>query len=136
MAWSKEKKNAYMKERYLVVRAAFIARLGGRCVQCGSDEDLEFDHIDPTTKKFTISKLWSNTTACGEELKKCQLLCKSCHLSKTLGSLPPLAHGTPGMYGKRKCRCGVCRSFNAQYRLKYRPALARGRRPRKYHTGE
>jgi len=38
--------------------------LGGRCVRCGATEDLEFDHIDPSTKRFTISgglsKAWTD----------------------------------------------------------------------------
>jgi hypothetical protein len=36
--------------------------LGGCCVRCGATQDLEFDHIDPSTKVFAIcaglSKAW------------------------------------------------------------------------------
>jgi hypothetical protein len=60
--------------------------LGGRCVICGTVDDLEFDHIDPQTKVFTI--------ACGldrprpilvAEAAKCQLLCCIDHKVKTKG---------------------------------------------------
>jgi hypothetical protein len=30
--------------------------LGGRCVRCGANEDLEFDHIDPSTKVFAVTE--------------------------------------------------------------------------------
>ena len=29
------------------------------CVQCGSTEKLELDHIDPKTKKYSPAALWS-----------------------------------------------------------------------------
>jgi hypothetical protein len=58
------------------------------CVRCGSTEDLELDHIDPSTKhsesKNTSGLIWSWCTERREaELAKCQILCKSCHLTKT-----------------------------------------------------
>ena len=43
---------------------------------CGATEDLEFDHIDPSTKVFAVmaglSRAWD---ALVEEASKCQLLC-------------------------------------------------------------
>jgi hypothetical protein len=30
--------------------------LGGKCVECRSAADLEFDHSDPATKSFEIAK--------------------------------------------------------------------------------
>lgn len=49
----------YMLARYHKRRAEAIRKLGGKCVKCGSEENLEIDHIDPTTKSFEISKLWN-----------------------------------------------------------------------------
>jgi len=60
-------------------------RLGGKCVRCGSIENLEFDHIIKETKSFTIGS--SLTCFSIEELilevDKCQLLCRPCHIDKS-----------------------------------------------------
>lgn len=58
--------------------------LGGKCVRCGATEKLEFDHIIPADKSYTIG---SNITCFSlEELilevDKCQLLCRPCHIQK------------------------------------------------------
>jgi 5-methylcytosine-specific restriction endonuclease McrA len=74
----------YLKRRYDERRARGLAMLGGRCVRCGTTEDLAFDHIDPSTKLFDIADRmaqyqWERIV---DELKKCQLLCSSCHGKK------------------------------------------------------
>ena len=59
--------------------------LGGKCCGCGTTEDLQFDHLDRTTKSFNIgSNLAAKIEKLEEEAKKCQLLCRSCHELKTL----------------------------------------------------
>jgi 5-methylcytosine-specific restriction endonuclease McrA len=65
-------------------RIEFKLLLGGRCVKCGSSERLEFDHIDPSEKSFTIGKLFGRKRieTLKEEVSKCQLLCKPCHIKK------------------------------------------------------
>lgn len=66
-------------------RAKFWELLGGKCSNCSSTQDLEFDHLDPSSKVLTISKridLSDNNLLA--EVKKCQLLCKKCHHKKTL----------------------------------------------------
>lgn len=47
----------YMKRYRDQRRADAIELLGGRCVDCGSTEDLEFDHIDRSEKRFTIGDI-------------------------------------------------------------------------------
>lgn len=56
---------------------------GGKCVTCGYDKcqaALEFHHLDPKEKDFSIShhknKSFENIK---KELDKCALLCKNCH---------------------------------------------------------
>lgn len=59
--------------------------LGGVCVRCGTQDNLEFDHVDPATKEFTISHGWSFATdRFWLEVAKCQLLCLPHHKEKTL----------------------------------------------------
>jgi hypothetical protein len=55
-------------------------------VQCGSTSELEFDHIDPSTKVHSLNQLFSGGSqiALDFELLKCQLLCKDpCHIEKS-----------------------------------------------------
>lgn len=74
----------YMLGRYHDRRNLLIKERGGRCLECGSKEDLDFHHVDPATKSFTISdKLASaNIEKIREELKKCNLICNDCHKDK------------------------------------------------------
>ena len=58
--------------------------LGGRCARCGSTENLEFDHIDRTTKSFNIAKIAKRKfESIKDELDKCELLCSTCHKLKS-----------------------------------------------------
>lgn len=59
--------------------------LGGRCAACGSEAQLQFDHIDARSKSFEIADriaqyAWQRIV---DELKKCQLLCFDCHVTKS-----------------------------------------------------
>lgn len=80
----KEAENERHKKLYKCRREEAIEALGGKCSQCGSSNKLEFDHIDPIIKTYHIhavimysQELWE------KELKKCQLLCISCHAKKS-----------------------------------------------------
>lgn len=84
--------------------------LGGVCVECGTIENLEFDHIDPAQKSFVITANW--TMALEKllvELAKCQLLCADCHQKKTRTEMGSAQHGTISMYRHHRCRCEPCR---------------------------
>lgn len=94
-----------------------IEQLGCKCKICGSTENLEFDHIDPSTKEFTICSKWSSSVhkdKLESELKKCQLLCKQCHLLKTKEQKKEYFltvtwnHGTVYAWMKKKCTCDIC----------------------------
>lgn len=57
---------------------------GGKCEKCDYDkciECLEFHHLDPSEKDFTISKMrtYSFDEKIKKELDKCNLLCRNCH---------------------------------------------------------
>lgn len=65
-------------------RAHLIERLGGKCLHCGTTRNLQFDHIIPADKTFTIAAgLTKSLVELYEEVDKCQLLCGKCHLEKT-----------------------------------------------------
>jgi 5-methylcytosine-specific restriction endonuclease McrA len=54
----------------------------GPCKHCGSWENLELDHVDPSQKES--HSVWSWTDIRRDlELKKCQPLCRNCHQKKT-----------------------------------------------------
>ena len=66
-AIDKEKNRPIIPEK---VRIAVWRRDNGKCVKCGSRENLEYDHIIP------ISKGGSNT------VRNIELLCERCNRSK------------------------------------------------------
>jgi 5-methylcytosine-specific restriction endonuclease McrA len=112
-----------MAERYEKRKAAAISALGGQCVECGSTENFQFDHIDPSTKSFTIAAKLAGIAEqrLQEELQKCQLLCLPCHVKKTVAETDYVVrswnrvenpeHGTSVMYFREKCRCHKCREW-------------------------
>jgi len=106
----------YMKQRYYERKQHAIQLLGGKCVVCDSTENLELDHINPTTKVFSISKMWSiNEAAYLVELAKCQLLCNEHHKQKT-SKEQGVEHGG-GVSGKRNCPCSLCKAKKHEYYL-------------------
>ena len=76
------------KQRYYENRLWIDAlKLKKGCELCGYKEHpqaLQFDHLDPATKKFTISsKLRENKQVLLEEINKCRVLCANCHSVET-----------------------------------------------------
>jgi len=66
------------------VKRRLIDAFGGKCVLCGYNKcnsALEFHHIDPTRKVFTLSVKGStpNFALIAAEAEKCVLLCANCH---------------------------------------------------------
>lgn len=120
--------NQYMKARWQHRRQEAIEFLGGKCSICDSRSNLEFDHIDPAEKEFTIAKGSSfSNERFWLEIAKCQLLCEIHHKEKTIsqqiGKTPgnkieTPVHGTGVMYQRENCRCDECRSWRKRYRHK------------------
>ena len=101
-------------EHYHRKRAHLIELLGGKCVDCGAVEKLEFDHQDRSQKKFCISKWYGLTLdKLMPELQKCKLRCHTCHVRKTQDVDGLKAeHGKYSMYRHHKCRCDLCKEAN------------------------
>ena len=63
---------------------AYMNSLKTECVKCGATDQLEFDHINPEAKRYKVSTMYGfPTSAIDEEISKCQVLCKPCHIEKT-----------------------------------------------------
>lgn len=112
----KQKKEKYLKKReymkayqnkWLNNRRLEWIKANGPCKKCGTWENLEIDHIDPSQKKLNAAQLWSRKKEFREaELAKCQVLCKSCHFEKTTEENKKFGHGTPTKY--ENCFCVIC----------------------------
>lgn len=79
------KKRESDRRHRLKKKARAIAYLGGKCVHCETTDELEFDHIDSSSKSFAIAKAWNRRwEVLVVELDKCQLLCRPCHRVKSV----------------------------------------------------
>jgi len=67
--------------------------LGGQCELCGYSrclEALEFHHINPQDKKFSVSTARNpNVEKMFLEALKCSLLCRNCHMDVEMGHVVP-----------------------------------------------
>jgi len=70
-------------ERQQKLKQQCVDYKGGKCVRCGYNEyvgALDFHHIDPSQKEYTIaSKKNCSFEYLKPELDKCVLLCRNCH---------------------------------------------------------
>ena len=72
------------------MRDVLIAEAGGACAICGFDAHpaaLQFHHIDPGQKSFTIRNGETRSLArMRQEASKCVLLCANCHAQVEVGA--------------------------------------------------
>lgn len=100
----------YHRLYYRVRRQEVFDYLGGKCVECGSTEELQVDHINPELKSFDInSRLSARQPEVRDELDKCQLLCRTHHQEKTARENSGFTHGSVYAWMTKKCRCDVCK---------------------------
>lgn len=117
-----------------------VEAMGGRCGNCGYDrcaDALEFHHVDPAEKDFTIAGVraspmaWSKIVA---ELRKCVMLCANCHREVHAG-VAEIAPGAPrfdeafadykaAAREARMCDCPVCGSRMPQTKKTCSPACS------------
>jgi hypothetical protein len=103
MANSNEYMRRYMLARYHQRMADARKLLGGKCIVCGSIENLELDHINWRTKTLQINKMWSvSAERFTAELEKCQLLCREHHIEKSKIDLSEIVRerGSANQYGR------------------------------------
>jgi DNA-binding transcriptional ArsR family regulator len=65
-------------------KRTLVEEAGGACVICGYNRcvaALEFHHLDPSTKRFALSRdgVTRSFAEAQEEARKCVLLCSNCH---------------------------------------------------------
>jgi uncharacterized membrane protein YgaE (UPF0421/DUF939 family) len=85
----RERAKKYRNKIKTIYRTNMLAYLSDKaCVVCGESDIrvLEFDHLDQSTKSFSISQAvrlgysWNNVL---EEIAKCRILCANCHKKRT-----------------------------------------------------
>lgn len=102
-SWCKKCNNKVSHDRQLAQKQRAIEYKGGKCYVCGYNKyygALEFHHLNPDTKEFSISELRTYTwNRLKIELDKCMLLCRNCHAeihAKNVG-LPGFEPGTKAL---------------------------------------
>lgn len=108
-----EKRRSYHAEFIRKRKEKWFAE-NGPCALCGSDENLEVDHIDPAVKSFSVH--WGmRADLLAIELSKCRALCEKCHtqLSGDQKRKPE------NEVKKPKCKCEECRLARNAYAREY-----------------
>jgi len=81
------------------VKQILVEEAGGCCARCGSDRfagALQFHHLDPGEKSFTLSErgLARSIAKARTEVAKCVLLCANCH-AEVEGGIATIARSGP-----------------------------------------
>jgi len=83
-----KKRREELRQEYRINLLNYLKGKG--CEDCGEEDVrvLEFDHINPKTKSFSVSqgvKLGHSWSVILDEIQKCQILCSNCHKKRTAG---------------------------------------------------
>jgi hypothetical protein len=99
-----EKQKSYQRE-WMAKRRQEWLTANGPCIDCGSWENLQVDHVDSFQK--VTHRVWSwNTLRREAELAKCVVRCQPCHAKKTFacneGSRSAIARMKIGEANRRR----------------------------------
>lgn len=136
-----QKNKKYFSEYYKRRREEYISLLGGACAECGSAQQLQFHHIDEKNKSFSIGKLmnFSKETSL-QELKKCVLLCSTCHKKLHIknGTFIKLGGRKEGSCGanNKKSRKVICINTGKTYECMSDCANDLGFDPKRNHISD
>ena len=84
MGYKDPKKQREYQNQWMRARRSAWIEANGPCVDCGSWENPEVDHVDPSSKSMHTANIWSRKKEVRDmELAKCVVRCKSCHIEKT-----------------------------------------------------
>ena len=78
----KEANKASVSKRRKLNKQLLVEYKGGKCQRCGYDKciaALEFHHLDPSTKSFSLTGNTLGIERQKEEADKCILVCANCH---------------------------------------------------------
>lgn len=119
-----ESRMEYMKkyhhDRRKSCRDKVTVSMGGKCVQCGSIQNLCFFYkLKKKRVGPTLGSLMRNGPTNYKKAmklrKKYELLCRPHYFIKWRATLPQRQHGTPSTYASGKCRCTLCRAAWNEY---------------------
>lgn len=118
-------------------KSILVQHKGSHCADCGvvyPDCCFDFDHRDPTKKKFTIGELMNRMSleVLLQEIEKCDLVCSNCHRIRNYGNAKVAAKqisiqksGKPGMNSRARFRKIMVEQATSQ-----RPYLVTARLPK------
>lgn len=116
-----DEQREYQRDWIKARRQKWMAE-NGPCQLCGSSDQLEADHIDPADKLIPPRGLWGMSDSNPRkiaELAKLQVLCQACHKAKSYADRLAKVntdHGASWSYKNNRCRCQLCKDWNASYR--------------------
>lgn len=94
----KEQRNLENKKSYRnKVKYKAVEYKGGSCIKCGYNKcmsALDFHHVNPVEKDFSISGGTKSFESIKKELDKCILVCRNCHSEIHAGMHPDISPHT------------------------------------------
>jgi hypothetical protein len=116
MGYTGEQKKTYQREWMRKRRLDWINE-NGPCVDCGTWEGLEIDHLDPSLKEIHIGAIWSRRKEVRDlELAKCVVRCQGHHLDKSRIDWSNMKRGQGENNGNTKLTKSLVNSIREDYK--------------------